>query len=345
MDDQTREEIRQGFEKINQAKDALKVAEEEYKIQRASQGIEDSERYRAERAAIARFRQNHPARVNDILKKPVKPKKSIEELPRMDSEAPPPVFQKKQTCPHCKCDVDDTTKGFFIIPTWNGNRLRACPVCSPGVDTIRERKRVVDLRQKIFKGNNIPERMNGWDFQTYGGPRDILPQIETILIGMLKKKLGQRNGLYLGGLPGIGKTSLSIAFMREMEMHGFICLFLPIEQFFDLLHRSMDKSSKFTLDEIMWLITNVDFLIADDLGFGTNTDFALKKLGVFINMRLDALLPTVFTSNKSIDDLDAAWRSMVPGLVVGFHEGQRLTDRLHEYCFELVLRGQNQRHN
>ncbi|MBM3121729.1 MAG: ATP-binding protein, partial [Chloroflexi bacterium] len=52
-------------------------------------------------------------------------------------------------------------------------------------------------------------------------------------------------------------------------------------------------------------------LVLDDLGTQASTPWAVEKLYQLLNHRYNATLPTVITTNLSLDDLDARLRSRI----------------------------------
>jgi len=112
----------------------------------------------------------------------------------------------------------------------------------------------------------------------------------------------------LGGY-GCGKTHLAAAIANRVIERGEAVLFVVIPDLLDYLRAIFGPNSPVTYDERFDQVRNAPLLILDDLGTQSSTEWAQEKLFQILNYRYNARLPTVITSNQSLEDIDLRIRS------------------------------------
>lgn len=109
-----------------------------------------------------------------------------------------------------------------------------------------------------------------------------------------------RKGLYLYGLAGSGKTHLAAAIGNDLMQTArprFISspeLLLQIKKTYNNQHSD---------DELIDRMSYTKLLIIDDIGSEKPTEWVQETLFVIIDRRYTNYLPTIFTSNLSLDQL------------------------------------------
>ena len=116
------------------------------------------------------------------------------------------------------------------------------------------------------------------------------------------KKDQHIKGLYLHGSFGSGKTYLLAALLNELTKEGakaVIC-------YYPEMLRHLKESFGSTFDVDMDELKTCDLLLIDDIGAENLTSWARDEvLSTILQYRMDASLPTFFTSNLNIDELEA----------------------------------------
>lgn len=112
----------------------------------------------------------------------------------------------------------------------------------------------------------------------------------------------------LGGY-GCGKTHLAVAIANECTRNNLSALFVVVPDLLDHLKATYSPHSTVTYDERFDEIRTSPLLILDDLGTQASTPWAQEKLFQIFNYRYNARLPTVVTSNHSLEELDRRIRS------------------------------------
>jgi len=114
--------------------------------------------------------------------------------------------------------------------------------------------------------------------------------------------------LLLQGGYGCGKTHLAAAIANFAVEMGVPTLFLTVPDLLDMLRFSYDSQNT-TFENRFNEIRNASLLILDDFGTQNATGWAQEKLFQIINYRYINKLPLVITTNLSLDDVEARFRS------------------------------------
>jgi DNA replication protein DnaC len=122
--------------------------------------------------------------------------------------------------------------------------------------------------------------------------------------------------LILFGGYGCGKTHLAAAIANRAIARGQPVLFVVVPDLLDYLRATFGPNSPVTYDERFDEVRNAPLLILDDLGTQSSTSWAQEKLFQILNYRYNGRLPTVITSNHSLEEIDLRIRSRMvdPGL-------------------------------
>lgn len=109
-------------------------------------------------------------------------------------------------------------------------------------------------------------------------------------------------GIMFTGPVGSGKTFLAAAIANTLIESKFQVLFLIVPDLLDEL-RATYKSEINELD-LLDTARTIPILILDDLGAHNYTDWTRNRLYSIINYRMNEQLPTVITSNLSLDEME-----------------------------------------
>jgi DNA replication protein DnaC len=131
--------------------------------------------------------------------------------------------------------------------------------------------------------------------------------------------------LILTGPSGCGKTHLAAAIANYRHQQGYPAFFQVVPDLLDHLRSAFNPNSDITYDALFEQVQNAPLFILDDLGTQSTTPWAQEKLFQIINHRFNARLPTVITTNKSLDELDERWRTRLtdPSLAQVYLLGER----------------------
>lgn len=206
-------------------------------------------------------------------------------------------------CPHChglgylRADVPPGDPRF--------GRLEPC-VCRLGEITQ-------EVRQRLFALSHL-EELSHMRFETFhpqgrGGLSPSQTQSLEMALNQAQQFAHRLEGwlLLLGGY-GCGKTHLAAAIANFAVEHGVPTLFLTVPDLLDQL-RFAYESEETSFEERFEEIRNASLLVMDDFGTQNATPWAQEKLFQIVNYRYINRLPTVITTNLSLDEIEPRIRS------------------------------------
>ena len=136
-------------------------------------------------------------------------------------------------------------------------------------------------------------------------------------------------GLYLCGPTGSGKTVRAAILTMEWAKRRWLdnltveesVRFQPVPNLLQDIKQTFNADSVLTEGGIITSLSEVPWLVLDDLGAEKTSDWVLQTLYVIINNRYEAQVPTLFTSNHSLDELASRLGSdRIPSRIAGMCE-------------------------
>ena len=153
------------------------------------------------------------------------------------------------------------------------------------------------------------------------------------------KKDKHIKGLYLSGNFGSGKSYLISAMINELVKDGIKGALVYYPEFLRSLKASFSKD----FDEQFELVKNVDLLLLDDIGAENITTWSRDEiLGPILQYRMESKLPTFFTSNLTIDELEIHLSNTQNGNIDKL-KAKRIIERINYMCDEIKLISKNNR--
>ena len=147
-------------------------------------------------------------------------------------------------------------------------------------------------------------------------------------------------GLFLLGPPGVGKTHLAVAVLKQViERKGARGLFYDTRELLRVIRSTYgaDPLSRLTESDVLGPVVEADLLVLDDLGAEKTSEWVEETLNYIVNSRYSERRLTLFTSNYDIGE-DATDPDSLQ-VRVGF----RMYSRLHEMCEFIHMTGADYR--
>lgn len=145
-------------------------------------------------------------------------------------------------------------------------------------------------------------------------------------------------GLFLEGQPGVGKTHLAVAMLKQViQSSGARGLFYDTRELLRVIRSTYDPSIRTTELEILRPVMKADLLVLDDLGAEKTSEWVEETMNLIVNTRYNERRATIFTSNYPDIPDDTEPNALV------FRVGERMRSRLHEMCEFVIMDGADYR--
>lgn len=197
-----------------------------------------------------------------------------------------------------------------------------------------------ELSDRLIAGARIPRRYQHCELQSF------ITYDNTKLLKAVAfaKKFSEEfpvvaKGLFFVGPPGIGKTHLGVAVLREVVLNrGARGLFYDTRDLLRVIRSTYDPINRTTELEILKPVMEAELLVLDDLGAEKTSEWVEETLNLIVNTRYNEKRATIFTSNYEEKDDPTDPDSLL--CRVGF----RMHSRLYEMCEFLEFDGADYRH-
>lgn len=146
-----------------------------------------------------------------------------------------------------------------------------------------------------------------------------------------------RNGLFITGTKGTGKTHLAAAIANQLMQEGTAVICMTMIDLLDRIKRTYEQNDGESSEgDLLNTYKTVPLLIIDDMGKEPATEWAVSKIYAIINARYEAYLPTIITTNYTDSELV---RRLTPKETGDSMTADATIDRLREMCAAIVTTG------
>lgn len=246
--------------------------------------------------------------------------------------------KEKQNCNNCSTlkECPNLVKGYVLTAFKDGSNLNFSYVPCPKL--LKEQKTYA--YKKNIKCFDLPKEISNASFdKAYRDDNKRLPifkYFKDFMSSYLKSKTGK--GLYLSGSFGSGKTYLISALFNELAKKGINSALVYYPEFL----RSLKSSFGDDYEERFNYIKNVPLLLFDDIGAENTTAWSRDEvLGPILQYRMEEELPTFFTSNLTLKELEVVLSITNNG--VDKIKAKRIIERIKQLTVSLELVSKNRR--
>lgn len=187
---------------------------------------------------------------------------------------------------------------------------------------------------------NIPTRYQHCTLENFHAYNDSLKRAVKYAHNVVSEFPARRSekdqGLLLMGLPGVGKTHLAVAMLRECIKKGGTGRFYTMIDLLAALRSTYAGQDGPSESAVLSDFTEADVVVLDELGRERATEWRDEMLHLVVNARYSNRLPTIFTTNYDVGEIDDPDSLQV-------RVGLRVYSRLQEMCESLLLDGADYR--
>lgn len=229
------------------------------------------------------------------------------------------------------CGKCHTRKQTEVVLLGNVRR----PMCLCKCQTEKREKEAAEWKQKQFalkiqdlRRMGFPESdMEQWTFANDDMTNEKLTMAMQKYVENFAEFKKQGKGLLLHGTVGTGKTYAACEVANALVDKGYPVLVTNFSRLINTLQETFEKQGY--IDNLNRFV----LLVIDDLGIERNTPFAKEQVYNIIDSRYRAGLPTIITTNLSMDKIKK------PEDI----ENLRIYDRILERCHPIEVTGGSRR--
>ena len=244
-------------------------------------------------------------------------------------------------CSNCKGldNCQNQLKGYSYYPKVKENKLefyyRSCKYLT-SFEKNNAFKKNIDLY-------NVPINITNAKIKDiYADDKSRTEVLKYIVTYEKSYKKENLKGLYLSGNFGSGKTYLIAALFNELAKKEVKSAIVYYPEFLRTLKSSFSSNEDGTFSDKYEYIRKIPLLLLDDIGAENVTAWGRDEiLGTLLQYRMENNLPTFFTSNLTIEELElhlSLGKDTIDKL-----KARRIIERIKYLTIEMKLIGINRR--
>ncbi|MDA8353844.1 MAG: primosomal protein DnaI [Firmicutes bacterium] len=275
--------------------------------------------------SLRSFRQQHPEYPREMYRR------SLPQLRQMVTE--------RKHCDHCPGlnQCPNLVPGYRTELQGFGGYLdlRLAP-CEKRIAQEEEHR-----RKQLIRSHYIPTDIIQATFDQMEWDSGRADAIEAVMDFCEQFESGRpRKGLYLYGPFGVGKSRIAGAMAQYLVRYGIDSLMVYVPDFVREIKESIrDGQIQRKLDALR----QATVLIMDDVGAENITPWIRDEIfGAILQYRMVEKLPTVYTSNLGLDELEEHWAHSDKGGIEKT-KAKRIMERIRPYVEVCYVDGPNRR--
>jgi primosomal protein DnaI len=248
-------------------------------------------------------------------------------------------IKERENCLHCpgldRCS--NLMAGYTSVLCYEGGyidlKMKPCEKL--------EYQKLLERRKQLIKSHYIPKDILDATFMDLEPDGERIEAIEQGIEFCYKIAKGAKGvkGLYLYGSFGVGKTRIAGAICNELAKHNIDSIMVYVPEFVNEIKSSIAEK---TLMDKLQEYKKCSVLILDDIGAESLSPWIRDEvIGSILNFRMAEKLPTVFTSNLTLDQLEEHFSNTRNG--VDELKAARIMERIRHNVIPIYVGGRNRR--
>lgn len=246
-------------------------------------------------------------------------------------------------CKNCKglTTCKNTMSGYVYFPNVVNNALsfnyRPCKYKQKEINSSKHQKNI-----NLF---NMPSTLKNAKIKDIYVDDEKRIEVIKYINNYYKKYFTKEKekGLYLYGNFGCGKTYIISALFNELAKKEVKSAIVYFPEFLRTLKSSFNENKdELGFEDKFSYIKNIPLLLIDDIGAENVTAWSRDEiLGTILQYRMEENLPTFFTSNLSLDELEI--HLSISNNKVEILKARRIIERIKYLTNEMTLIGVDRR--
>jgi len=245
-----------------------------------------------------------------------------------------------KNCKKCKnlYECQNEIDGYVYYPQKNESDIEFCYIpCK----YKKEKDKINEYKENIYYFNISENLKNASMASIDTSDKNRFETIKWINDFIKKYQKGiSIKGIYLNGNFGCGKTYLLSAMLNELAKKGHKVAMIYYPEFLRALKESFNGTDEYKIK--FNYIKKVDVLLLDDIGAETLTEWSRDEiLGTILQYRMEENLPTLFTSNLTMKELET--HLSTTNKDVDKVKARRIIERIKQLTTDVTLISENKR--
>jgi DNA replication protein DnaC len=223
-------------------------------------------------------------------------------------------------------------------------------------EAVRCECRVKDRGERLLAAAHIPPRYQHCELAMFNteGKRETLRRAKQVAEQFVEKYPLEKRGLLFVGRPGVGKTHVAVAILKELMHKGIPCRFVDYRELLKQIQHSYNPTVQMTEMDLLQPVLETEVVLLDELGAIRSSQWVWDTVAHILNNRYCDNKTTLITTNfedkpdraleeeergEYFTDAERAAR----GETLGDRIGGAMYSRLHEMCQRVQMEGPDYR--